>query len=134
MKKKRISTDKHANTTKINNSNTNDVAERHSDENTMSNIHKQHTYVDNRQCVHSDLKTMPRSVRGYKYFAVFVHGPTRHVSVKLLKRKSELSDNAQHYIEWAQKQGNVIIVEFRSDMEKIYTVNDLFKMTNHGFT
>jgi hypothetical protein len=53
--------------------------------------------------IHSDLKSLPRSIRGYNYFAAFVHEPTRFVQIRKFKRKSELSDAAKSYIEWAQK-------------------------------
>ena len=37
------------------------------------------------------------------------------MQIRKFKRKSELSDAAKSYIEWAQKHGNASIVEFRSD-------------------
>ena len=56
-----------------------------------------------RQRVHSDVKTMPRSIRSYKYFAVFVHEPSRHLKVELLNQ-SEVPLKVKAYMKFAQSK------------------------------
>ena len=80
---------------------------------------------DDIRALHSDVKTMPRSRRGYKFFAVFVEQLTRFCIVKLFKRKSELADSAMSSLNFVEKQGTCTIVEFRSDYESIYKCHKL---------
>ena len=94
----------------------------------MDDLKKARTCENGQTCcerIHSDVKTMPRSHRGYKFFAVFVHEPTRRLIVKKFKSKSELADAAIAALEFTQKQGSVVIVEFRSDYESIYKCSKL---------
>ena len=80
---------------------------------------------DDIRALHSDVKTMPRSRRGYKFFAVFVEQLTRFCIVKLFKRKSELADSAMSSLNFVEKQGTCTIVEFRYDYESIYKCHKL---------
>ena len=99
--------------------------------NTMSN-HDHVMQNDQRHRVSSDVKTMPKSCRGFKYFSVFVHEPTRFVRLKKMKTKGELEQVAIDSIKWMEKQGTVSIVEFRSDYEQIYRTTSLLKFLDEN--
>lgn len=66
--------------------------------------------------VHSDVKVMPTSVRGYRYFVIFVHEGSRHTTVVPIKRKSDVEAATKAYINNLNKmKGAGTISEFRSD-------------------
>ena len=77
------------------------------------------------RAINSDVKTMPRSRRGYKFFAVFVEQLTRFCLVNKFKTKSELANAAISALKFVEKQGTCTIVEFKSDYESIYKCHKL---------
>ena len=80
-------------------SRTADGASHHANDASMIDIVEETSEtVDTESCVraiHSDVKTMPRSRRGYKFFVVFVEQKTRFCRITKFKRKSELADTVR---------------------------------------
>eukprot|EP00466_Bigelowiella_natans_P000149 jgi/Bigna1/32917/e_gw1.1.46.1 len=66
--------------------------------------------------IHSDVKTMPNSMDGYKYFVIFVHEGTRWVTLELMRKKSEVTQKTIQFLKHIRKlPGCGSIDEFRSD-------------------
>ena len=65
--------------------------------------------------IHSDVKTLPRSIRGYKGFVVFVHETTGNLEVRKIKKKSDVEQLTKQVILTHERISGARIVEFRSD-------------------
>lgn len=81
--------------------------------------------LDMTKRVHSDVKVLPESVRGFRCAITHVHGPTRHVYVDKSRTKSEVTESVKAIISKVQKLHNVNVVEFRSDGGGEHTSNEL---------
>ena len=64
--------------------------------------------------LHSDVKTLKTSVRGFRCFVVFTHEESRCTHVNLMKKKSEVSFHAKSHMLWLRNKG-IEMNEFRSD-------------------
>jgi transposase InsO family protein len=74
--------------------------------------------------INTDVKTYPRSIRGYKYFIIFVHEKTRYVSIYCMKRKSESLKYFKEYKAIADASTGGSFIELRSDNGGEYTSKD----------
>jgi len=75
--------------------------------------------------VHSDVKTLPLSVRKYRYFVVFVREGSSYIQVALLRKKTEVLKAAKSYFATAKSVQGARVIEFRSDGGGEYYSRDL---------
>ena len=69
--------------------------------------------------IHSDVKTLETSIRGYNYYIVLVHEGSRHTTLIPLKTKDEAADEIKRYFQDFIDRG-AHDLELRSDRGRIH--------------
>ena len=80
-----------------------------------------------------DLKgPLPRSLRGYKYFCIIIHEGSHHITVGLLRNKSEAADVIREYLIKIKRVGRIRVNELRSDGGGEFTSSQFLQEVNNA--
>jgi len=75
--------------------------------------------------VHADLKMLPTSIRGYKYWVVFIDDYSRYRCEYFLRRKSDLFDAFKSYVAYAETHTGRKLKVFHNDKGGEFVSNEL---------